>query len=104
MRTVILCLPGVYRSVAYLTSAGTLAFLAIGLLAGAVAKTAEAASAIANLVVLPMAFLSGAFFPLENSPGRLKLLPLKHLAIGILLGFTVVVTGAAALLFQWDDI
>jgi len=107
--------------------AGTLAFLAIGLLAGAVAKTAEAASAIANLVVLPMAFLSGAFFPLENSPGRLKLvsnlLPLKHLvtamqdvmvrgqspaatlpAIGILLGFTVVVTGAAALLFQWDDI
>lgn len=107
--------------------AGTLAFLAIGLLAGAVAKTAEAASAIANLIVLPMAFLSGAFFPLEGAPGWLKavsnLLPLKHLvtsmqdvmvrgqdptstlpAIGILLGFTVVVTGAAALLFKWDDI
>jgi len=107
--------------------AGTLAFLAIGLLAGAVSKTPEAASAIANLIVLPMAFLSGAFFPLDNAPGWLKtvsnLLPLKHLvtsmqdvmvrgqsptvtlpAIGILLGFTVVVTGAAALLFKWDDV
>jgi len=107
--------------------AGTLAFLAIGLLAGAAAKTPEAASAIANLIVLPMAFLSGAFFPLDNSPGWLQsvsnLLPMKHLvasmqdvmvrgqgpastlpAIGILLGFTVVVTGISALLFKWDDI
>jgi ABC-2 type transport system permease protein len=107
--------------------AGTLAFLSIGLLAGAAAKTPEAASAIANLIVLPMAFLSGAFFPLENAPGWLQslsnLLPMKHLvssmqdvmvrgqgpastlpAIGILLGFTVVITGISALLFKWDDI
>ncbi len=107
--------------------AGTLAFLAIGLLAGAAAKTPEAASAIANLIVLPMAFLSGAFFPLEGAPGWLQtvsnVLPMKHLvssmqdvmvrgqgpgsmlpAIGILLGFTVVVTGISALLFKWDDI
>ncbi|MEV0270288.1 ABC transporter permease [Hamadaea sp. NPDC050747] len=107
--------------------AGTLAFLSIGLLAGAVSKTPEAASAIANLIVLPMAFLSGSFFPLDSAPGWLKtvsnFLPLKHLvtsmqdvmvrgqspsvtlpAIGILLGFTVVVTGAAALLFKWDDV
>jgi ABC-2 type transport system permease protein len=106
---------------------GTLAFLAIGLLAGAAAKTPEAASAIANLVVLPMAFLSGAFFPLEGAPGWLRtlsnLLPMKHLvssmqdvmvrgqgpastlpAIGILLGFTVVVTGISALIFKWDDV
>lgn len=46
-----------------LVVAGALAFLAIGLLAGAAAKTPEAASATANLIVLPMAFLSGAFFP-----------------------------------------
>lgn len=107
--------------------AGTLAFLAIGLLAGSAAKTPEAASAIANLIVLPMAFLSGAFFPLDGAPGWLQtlsnVLPMKHLvssmqdvmvrgqgpgstlpAIGILLGFTVVVTGISALLFQWDDI
>jgi ABC-2 type transport system permease protein len=39
---------------------GTLAFLPLGLIVGAVSKTAEAASAIANLITLPMAFLSGA--------------------------------------------
>jgi Protein of unknown function (DUF998) len=37
-----------------LVVAGTLAFLAIGLLAAAIAKTPEAASGIANLIVLPI--------------------------------------------------
>jgi ABC-2 type transport system permease protein len=41
---------------------GTLSYLSIGLLVGAIAKTEEAAQAMANLVVLPMAFLSGSFF------------------------------------------
>ncbi len=105
---------------------GTLAFLAIGLLAGSFAKTPEAASAVANLVVLPMAFLSGSFFPLQGAPGWLQavsnLLPLRHLndgmqavmvrgegpasvlpQMGLLLAFAVVVTGIAALLFKWDD-
>ncbi|WP_027345576.1 ABC transporter permease [Hamadaea tsunoensis] len=107
--------------------AGTLAFLAIGLLAGAAAKTPESASAIANLIVLPMAFLSGAFFPLDSAPGWIRavsnVLPLKHLVsgmqdvmvrgqgpaavlpeVGILLGFCIVVTTAATFLFKWDDI
>ena len=54
---------------------GTLAFLSIGLLAGSFAKTPEAAGAIANLIVLPMAFLSGAFFPLDGAPGWLHASP-----------------------------
>lgn len=110
-----------------LVVAGTLAFLAIGLLAGAVSKTPEAATAVANLIVLPMAFLSGAFFPLDAAPGWLRAVsnafPLKHLvesvqavmvrgegpgaalgAFGILLGFTVVVTAIAVRLFRWDDV
>ncbi|MGE5830872.1 MAG: ABC transporter permease [Micromonosporaceae bacterium] len=109
-----------------LVMAGTLAFLSIGLLAGAFAKTAEGASAIANLVVLPMAFLSGAFFPLQAAPAWLQTisqaLPLRHLvdamldvmvrgqgaasalpAVAILTGFAVVVGGIAAVLFRWDD-
>jgi ABC-2 type transport system permease protein len=109
-----------------LVIAGTLAFLSLGLLAGSFAKTPEAASAIANLIVLPMAFLSGAFFPLQNAPGWLqtvsKALPLRHLVdgmqavmvrgdgplsvlpqLGILLGFTVVVSAIAVALFRWDD-
>jgi ABC-2 type transport system permease protein len=107
--------------------AGTLAFLAIGLLAGAWAKTQESASAIVNLIVLPMAFLSGSFFPSDNFPGWLRAIsavfPLRYLndgmldvmvrgrepaaalpAIAVLLGFAVVVTAVATRLFRWDDI
>lgn len=102
-----------------LVLAGTLAFLAIGLLAGALSKSIEAASAIANLIVIPMAFLSGSFFPLSMAPGWLQRLaevfPLRHLNVGmldvmargsgpasvlpelgILLGFAAVVTAIAA--------
>ncbi len=110
-----------------LVVAGTLSFLSIGLLAGAWAKTPEAANAIANLIVLPMAFLSGAFFPLDSAPGWLqavsKVFPLHYLvdgmravmvqgqgpastlpALGILLAFAAVVTAVAAPLIRWDDV
>lgn len=110
-----------------LVAAGTLAFLSIGMFAGAWAKTPETASAIVNLVVLPMAFLSGSFFPLDDAPSWLRTLsevfPLKHLndamldvlvrdrapdavlpEIGLLLGFAVVVSALAARLFRWDDV
>jgi ABC-2 type transport system permease protein len=106
--------------------AGSLAFLAIGLLAGSFTKTPEAASAVANLIVLPMAFLSGAFFPLQGAPAWIevvsKALPLRHLVdgmlavmvrgegpaavlpqLGILLGFAIVVAAVAVAVFQWDD-
>jgi len=109
-----------------LLAIGTLAFFAIGMLAGSFAKTEEAASAVANLIVLPMAFLSGTFFPLEASPGWLQAIsqafPLRHLndgmldvmvrgqgvnalitPVAVLLGFTVVVGALAFRLFRWDD-
>ncbi|HSF27332.1 MAG TPA: ABC transporter permease [Actinomycetes bacterium] len=106
--------------------AGTLAFLAVGLFVGAVAKTEEAASAIANFVVLPMAFLSGTFFDISQAPGWLQTvslaLPLRHLNDGmldvlvrgrgveaivwptvILLGFAAAVVAIASRLFRWED-
>lgn len=106
--------------------AGTLAFLSIGLLAGAIAKTEEAAALITNLVVLPMAFLSGAFVPLDFSPPWVRtvanIFPLKHLVtgtqdvlvrgkgpasvlpeLGILLGFAVVLAAIAVKAFRWED-
>jgi ABC-2 type transport system permease protein len=106
---------------------GTLAFLSIGLLAGAWAKTQESAQAIVNLVVLPMAFLSGSFFSLDNAPQWLRsfseVLPLRHLNqamldvmvrgkgpasvlpdLGILAGFAIVVSLLATRLFRWDDV
>jgi ABC-2 type transport system permease protein len=107
--------------------AGTLAFMAIGLLAGSRAKSDEAANAIANLVTIPMAFLSGSFFPISLAPRWLQVLaevfPLRHLndgmldvmvrgkgpasvlpELGILLGFTVVISAVAAALFRWEEI
>ena len=67
---------------------GTLCFMTIGLLAGGLARTAEGAVNLANLVVLPMAFLSGSFFPLEGAPAALRTvasaLPLFHLNEGML--------------------
>jgi len=119
-------LTGSWPMIVPLLVCGTLAFMAIGLLAGAVARSEEAAVGIANFVVLPMAFLSGSFFPLDGAPGYVtaisKVLPLKHLNDGmldtmvrgegpssavlpmlVLLGFAVVVTAVASRLFRWDD-
>ncbi|MFV0308869.1 MAG: ABC transporter permease [Desertimonas sp.] len=109
-----------------LVLAGTLSFMSIGMIAGAISRTAEAASGVANLIVLPMAFLSGSFIPLDQAPDWLatvsKFLPLGHLNEGMLdvmvrdqgpsalvapiaalLGFTVVFGVIAARLFRWDD-
>jgi ABC-2 type transport system permease protein len=107
--------------------AGTLAFISIGLLVGAVSKSQQAATSIANLIILPMAFLGGAFIPLDFAPNWIRevsyVMPLRYLvtgmqnvmarglgpasalpAIAILLGFTAVVTLIAVRLFQWDEI
>jgi ABC-2 type transport system permease protein len=106
---------------------GTLAFLSIGLLVGAVAKTQQAATAMANLIILPMAFLGGAFIPLNFAPHWIQqvsyLMPLRYLvigmqnvmsrgdgpasalpAMGILLGFAAVLTVIAVRVFRWDEI
>jgi ABC-2 type transport system permease protein len=118
-------LTGAWPAAIPLLVIGTLCFMSIGLLSGAVAKTTEGAVNMANFLVLPMAFLSGSFFPLEGAPGWLqavsKLLPLRWLNEGmldvmvrgepaaavllpmaILGGFAVVVTALAAKLFRWE--
>lgn len=110
-----------------IVACGTLAFLSIGLLVGAVAKTQQAATSIANLVILPMAFLGGAFIPLNFAPAWIQdvsyALPLRYLvlgmqdvmargdgpaaalpAIGLLLGIAAVLTGISARVFRWDQI
>jgi ABC-2 type transport system permease protein len=106
---------------------GTLAFLSIGLLVGSVAKTQQAATAMANLIILPMAFLGGAFIPLTFAPQWIQqvsyVMPLRYLvvgmqnvmsrgdgpasalpAMGVLLGFAAVLTLIAARVFRWDEI
>lgn len=106
---------------------GTLAFMSIGLLAGAVAKTQQAATAIANLVILPMAFLGGAFIPLDYAPAWIRqvsyVMPLRYLvtgmqnvmargegpasalpAIGVMLALAGVLTLIAVRVFRWDNV
>lgn len=105
---------------------GILAFFSIGMLVGAFCKTEEAASGAANIVVLPMAFLSGTFFPIDLAPPWLqtvsKIFPLRHMndgmmdflvrgrgaeallvPCGVLLAFTLVVSFIAARVFTWED-
>ncbi len=105
---------------------GTLSFLSIGLLVGAIAKTEEAASALANFIVLPMAFLSGTFFDISQAPSWLratsKVFPLRWMndgmldvlsrgqgtgavlaPVGVLLLFALVVGAIATRVFRWDD-
>ncbi len=66
---------------------GTLAFMAIGLLVGAFAKTQQAATAVANVIILPMAFLGGAFIPLDYAPAWIRevsyAMPLRYLVTGM---------------------
>jgi ABC-2 type transport system permease protein len=107
--------------------AGTLAFMAIGLLVGSFARTQQAATSIANLIILPMAFLGGAFIPLDFAPAWIRdvsyALPLRYLvtgmqdvmargegpaaalpAIGILLGLAALLSLVSVRVFRWDDI
>ncbi len=104
---------------------GTLSFMSLGLLAGSISKTVEGATSLANIFVLPMAFLSGSFFPLDGAPRWLDvvshLLPLRYLNEGmldvlvrgrgaaaavvpmlILLGFAAVVVAIASRFFTWE--
>ncbi|CCH34525.1 ABC transporter permease [Actinosynnema sp. NPDC047251] len=105
---------------------GTTAFFAVGMLVGAFCKTEEAASGAANIVIMPMAFLSGTFFPVEKAPGWLQavsnIFPLRHMNDGMidvlvrgkgiealavpaafLIAFTLVVGFIAAKVFRWED-
>jgi len=51
---------------------GTTAFFTIGLLVGTYASSPDAIAAIANCIMLPMAFFSGTFFPVEALPPFLQ--------------------------------
>jgi ABC-2 type transport system permease protein len=63
------------------------AFLSVGLLAGATAKSVESANAVCNVVVIPMAFLSGSFVPLGFAPHWLQtvslVMPLRQFNDGM---------------------
>ncbi len=61
---------------------GVACFAGLGLAAAALIRSAEGVSAVVNVVVLPMAFLSGAFGPTQDFPAVLQaiadVLPLTY--------------------------
>lgn len=105
---------------------GITAFLALGVIVGSYAKTPEAVAAVANCLMIPMAFLSGSFFPLDAMPAWMqslsRVLPLRYLndgvsgaltgggtlqdigvACAVLAGFALVLGAVALKTFRWCD-
>jgi ABC-2 type transport system permease protein len=76
-------LPSEWLSLALAIVLGVACFAGIGLGAAALIRSAEGSSAVVNVVLLPMAFLSGSFGPTTDYPEVLKaigdVLPLKYL-------------------------
>lgn len=105
---------------------GITAFLALGLIVGTRAKTPEGVAAVANCIMVPMAFISGSFFPIDMMPGWLRglseILPLRYINDGMavaivgrgslteygiacaaLVGFTVVFGAVGVKTFRWSN-
>ena len=66
---------------------GTLAFVAMGFVVGAVSSSAESAMPLVQFIALPMLFLSGIFFPVDAGPRFIapivRAMPLTYLGDAI---------------------
>jgi ABC-2 type transport system permease protein len=105
---------------------GVTSFLVVGVIIGSLANTPEGVAAVANCMMVPMAFLSGSFFPLDAMPSWLQSLswifPLRYfnegfavaltgsgdggdvlLACGGITGFALVFGAVALKTFRWSD-
>jgi len=101
-------------------------FMTLGMIIGNRARTPEAVAAVANCVMVPMAFLSGSFYPVALMPGWLqavsRVLPLRYVNDGmayaivgeghgghvlvsaaILVGFSVVFAVIGIRTFRWSN-
>ncbi|MEU8081284.1 ABC transporter permease [Catellatospora citrea] len=102
------------------------AFLALGVIVGNFSNTPEAVAAIANCIIVPMAFIAGSFFPLDMMPGWIeavsRALPLRYVndgmsyalngrgdltdylvALGALVAYTVGFGAIALKTFRWSN-
>jgi ABC-2 type transport system permease protein len=73
-----------YVSLVIMIALGALGFLSIGFAVSSFARDAETASGISNVIVFPMMFLGGVFFPVDNAPDWLQplilVMPVAYLA------------------------
>ncbi|HVH52080.1 MAG TPA: ABC transporter permease [Gaiellaceae bacterium] len=117
--------PSRVGSIAIVVVLGAVCFAAMGIGLSGLIRSGEGSSAVVNLIVLPMAFLTGAFGPTHHYPRFLRaigdVLPLKYLvdlsnavylhkhavwskpaAIGVLAAWGVAGVVVAALKFRWE--
>ncbi len=83
---------------------GVASFAALGMLVAAVVPSGEAATAVANATLLPLAFFSGVFIvPTGDAPAWLdavaNFFPLKHFAEPFIAAFNPLTEGAG-----WDPV
>ena len=118
-------LPSEWPSLFAVFLLGALCFAGMGFGAASLIRSAEGASAVVNVITLPMAFLSGGFGPTQDFPDFLQaiadVLPLTYLvdivqgivyegkpiweqpgAVGVLLAWGVAGTLIAARFFGWE--
>lgn len=117
--------PARIGSVVLLVALGAICFAALGVGLSGLIRSGEGSSAVVNLIVLPMSFLTGAFGPTQHYPHFLRIvgdaLPLKYLVdlsnavylhkhsffsqgtdIGVLAAWGVAGVIVAALKFRWE--
>jgi ABC-2 type transport system permease protein len=84
---------------------GAACFAALGVAVAGLARTGEAAPALANFTILPLAFISDVFLPIERPPRWLSTLadvfPLKHFARSFQDAFSPFTTGSG---FRWGSL
>jgi ABC-2 type transport system permease protein len=78
---------------------GAATFAALGLAAVMIIPNAEAAPVVANVLILPLSFISGIWYPLTGAPAWLvdvaKFFPLEHLANALHVAFDPLNHGSA---------
>jgi ABC-2 type transport system permease protein len=117
---------GSYPLIFLISVLGGIMFLGLGFTISGIAKTVEAVPAIANLIVFPMLFLSGVFFPTTSMPdwlqGVVNYLPLTHFANALrevmangagwstvahnvywMIGWSVALVGLSIFTFKFDE-
>ena len=84
---------------------GSATFAALGVALAALVPNASSAPAIANATILPIAFVSGIFLPLEDAPGWVvtigDIFPLKHFVIAFSAPFN---TWTEAPAIEWEHL
>jgi len=96
--------PGAILPTAVVVAVGAATFSTLGIALSAAIPNGDAAPAIANLVALPLYFVSGVFFPVDSAPAWLNsiadVFPVKHLAEALFAAF-----GAAAPpVLEWEQL